>query len=387
MTKILHVTTTDLSLELLLGPQLEAFVRQGYEVIAASAPGPYVAAVERRGVRHIALQHATRSMEPTEDARFTLELYRVVRSERPDVVHLHNPKPGWFGRPAARLAGAPVVVNTVHGIYASPDDSWPRRAIVYALERFAASFSDAELVQSLEDVRLLRNTLRVPAERLVHLGNGVDLERFDPDRVDRAAVDQLRSRWLDGDPAGTLVVGVVGRLVWEKGLAEVFEASRQLRTEGVPVRFVLVGPLEPSKADSVDADELARQHAETGALAVGEHHDMDVVHAAFDLFVLASHREGFPRSAMEAAAMGRAVIATNIRGCREVVDDGRTGVLFPRGNAAALADAVRSLVEDPKARAAMGAAGHERARSHFDQRRLVETTIATYERLLVASAR
>ena len=97
--KVLHVTTVDMSLELLIGPQLRAFAAAGYEVVGASAPGPYVAGLEADGIRHIPLHHATRSMDPIRDARFVAELYRVLRRERPDIVHLHNPKPGWFGRP------------------------------------------------------------------------------------------------------------------------------------------------------------------------------------------------------------------------------------------------------------------------------------------------
>jgi glycosyltransferase involved in cell wall biosynthesis len=179
---VIHVTTTDMSLELLLGPQLEAFARAGYEVIGASAPGPYVEALTRRGITHVPLAHATRSMAPLEDGRALLELGRLFRRMRPDIVHTHNPKPGLYGRLAARLARVPVVVNTVHGLYALPEDPWPKRAIVYGLERVAAACSDAELLQNPEDVPTLRR-LRVPAARLTVLGNGIDLQRFDPGAV------------------------------------------------------------------------------------------------------------------------------------------------------------------------------------------------------------
>ncbi len=126
---VIHVTTTHMSLELLLGPQLEAFATAGYEVLGASAPGPYTAALAERGIRHLHLQHATRAMAPARDVLALVELARLFRRLRPAVVHTHNPKPGLYGRIAARLAGVPVVVNTVHGLYALPDDPPAKRAV------------------------------------------------------------------------------------------------------------------------------------------------------------------------------------------------------------------------------------------------------------------
>src|SRR5688572_28779490 len=179
---VVHVTTIDMSLELLLGPQLEAIGQAGYRVIGASAPGPYVEALCRRGIAHVPLAHATRAMAPLEDARALIELVWLFRRLRPAIVHTHNPKPGLYGRIAARIARVPVVINTVHGLYALPGDPWPKRAVVYGLERLAATCSQAELLQNPEDLPTLRR-LRVPEERLAVLGNGIDLRRFDPTTV------------------------------------------------------------------------------------------------------------------------------------------------------------------------------------------------------------
>lgn len=183
---LIHVTTTDMSLALLLGPQLSAFAAAGYDVIGVSAPGPYVADLERAGIRHIGLRHATRSVSPLDDARAAAELYRLLRRLRPDIVHTHTPKPGIYGRLGGRAARVPVVVNTVHGLYATTEDPWARRAAVYGLERLAATCSDAELVQNEEDLATL-TALRVPADRLHLLGNGIDLDRFTPGPESRAA--------------------------------------------------------------------------------------------------------------------------------------------------------------------------------------------------------
>ena len=114
--RLVQVTTSDMSLVLLLGPQLRAFVQEGMEVVAVSAPGPWVGEMESWGIRHVPLKHATRSMAVGEDVMAFGELVRLFRRLRPDIVHTHNPKPGVYGRVAARLAGVPAVVNTVHGL-------------------------------------------------------------------------------------------------------------------------------------------------------------------------------------------------------------------------------------------------------------------------------
>jgi glycosyltransferase involved in cell wall biosynthesis len=382
--KVIHVTTTDVSLELLLGPQLRAFAEAGYEVVGASAPGPYVEAIEAAGIRHEPLHHATRAMSVARDARATREMFQLFRREQPDIVHLHNPKPGWFGRPAAAAARVPGIVNTVHGLYATEDDRLALRAVVYALERFAAAWSDVELVQNPEDVARLR-WLRVPSAKLVTLGNGIDLRRFDPAAVDPEAIARCRAE-LGGDE-GTVLVGAVGRLVWEKGLREVFEAARLLRSRCPRARLAVIGPLDPEKSDGLTAPDLARISEETGVVFPGERRDIEVVYGALDAYVLASHREGFPRSAMEAAAMGCPVIATDIRGCRQVVDHGSNGLLFPVGDAAALADAIASVVEDDARRASMGEAAIAKAAVEFDQSRVIDLTLDAYERVLAAPRR
>lgn len=384
MTLLVHLTTADISLELLLGPQLSAFVDAGYEVVGVSAPGPFVEQVEARGVRHVALAHATRSMAPHHDLLALAELRRLFRDLRPDIVHTHNPKPGVYGRLAARAAGVPVVVNTVHGLYALPDDRLAKRAVVYGLERLAASCSDAELVQNPEDVTTLRRVLHVPASKVTLLGNGVDLERFHP--VGDGGATRRRVRAGLGLSDDAVVVGAVGRLVLEKGYQELFGAWRVVRDHHPGAELVVVGPHDPEKSDAVPAAVLeeARDH---GVHLVGMRHDVEDLYRAWDLYVLASHREGYPRSAMEAAASGLPVVATDIRGCRQVVDHGSTGLLVPVRSADDLAAAVGGLVGDPDRRRSMGAAALERARSRFDQRRVVDITIRTYERLLRASLR
>jgi glycosyltransferase involved in cell wall biosynthesis len=377
--RVVHLTTSDISLSLLLGPQLRAFSAAGYEVVGVSAPGPHVAELESWGISHHPLASLTRSMAPLRDARAFVELRSLFRTLAPDLVHTHNPKPGVYGRLAARAAGVPVVVNTVHGLYALPDDRLAKRALVYGLERIAATCSDAELVQNPEDVETLRG-LGVPERKLHLLGNGIDLRRFDPSRVDGARTAELRQSF--GAGPGDVVCGVVGRLVWEKGYREVFAAAESLRAMAPNVKVVVVGPTDEAKGDSVDAEAIERAERDGGITFLGMRDDVDDLYAAMDLYVLASYREGWPRSAMEAAAMRLPVVVTDIRGCRQVVDDGATGLLVPARDPEALARGVATLAADAGKRAEMGAEARAKAEREFADQRVIDITLEVYAELL-----
>lgn len=372
-----HVTTTDISLALLLGPQLEAFGKAGYEVVGLSGPGPFVPEIEALGARHVTLRNSTRSKSVRADLRAAWELWTWIRNERPDIVHTHNPKPGVYGRIAAALAGVPLVVNTVHGLYATPDDRLVKRMAVYSLERLAAAFSDAELVQNPEDLATLRR-LRVPAAKLHLLGNGIDLCRFSPESVDPHVRARIRQELGAADD--TVVVTAVGRLVREKGYQELFAAAADVVGSNPKVIFAIAGPIEPTKDDALTEDEL-RSAEKSGIRLLGHRTDVEAIYAASDLYVLASHREGFPRSAMEASAMGLPVVASDIRGCRQVVEHGRTGLLVPVRDPDSLAQAILSLAGDPFRRSEMGTNGRSKAEREFDQSEVIERTLGVYRRV------
>ena len=302
---------------------------------------------------------------------------QLFRRTRPDVVHTHNPKPGVLGRIAARIAGVPNVVNTVHGLYAQPEDRRRRRWAVYGAERLAARFSDVELVQNPEDVATLgRLGLREGQVRL--LGNGVDLDRFRPGRF--GVAERRRRREALGIGPESVVCGVVGRLVREKGYVEVLEAAAALRTIAPAVQVVIVGPSDPDKADAVPAARLDAARRD-GVCFLGRRDDMEEIYPLFDVYALASYREGFPRSAMEAAACGLPLVVTDIRGGRQVVEHGRSGLLVPVRDGAALAEAIAMVSGDPLRRRAMAERSLAKARSEFDQRAQIERTLAVYDEL------
>ena len=366
--KIAHLTTVDSSLRYLLLAQLEGAVRLGHDVVGISAAGPDVAVIERSGVRFVDLAGSTRRMSLRDDLRSAAALWRILRRERPDVLHTHNPKPGLYGRVLGRVARVPRVVHTTHGLYATERDRRPKRLAVYSLEALASRFSHCELVQNPEDYELMRRYRIVARHKIELLGNGIDLVRFAPAVVAQHRADARRELGFDD---AEVVVGCVARLVEEKGIPELVEATCR---DGSGVRLLLVGPTDPAKADAVDAALLERA-LRSGAVLPGHRDDVERTYAAMDVFCLPSHREGFPRSAMEAAACGLPVVATDIRGCRQAVEDGCTGTLVPVGDPDAIAGALAAYL-DPARRAAHGAAGRRLAERDFDERRVVALVLA-----------
>jgi glycosyltransferase involved in cell wall biosynthesis len=240
---------------------------------------------------------------------------------------------------------------------------------VYTLEWTASRFSDAELIQSPEDFELLAQRGIMPRSKLRLLGNGVDLERFSPSLEVREVV---RSELGLSD--GQIAVGLVARLVEEKGVPELIQAAERLDHRYV---VFIVGPKDHEKADAVSEGLLARAEA-SGVRFLGMRKDVERIYRGLDIFVLPSHREGFPRAAMEAAASGLPVIATDIRGCRQVVEDGMNGLLFPVKDVDALTAAIDRVGSDDELRSQMSRASVDRARAHFDERQIVTRVMGAY---------
>jgi len=364
--RVVHLATSDLTVRFLLLPQLRRLLEDGWDVAAVSAPGPWTDEVEAAGIRHIAWPNATRAWDPAADLRAARELGAILRRERPAVLHCHSPKAGVLGRLVGRRAGVPVVVNTVHGFYASPGDRVLRRWPVMTAEWLAARRSRLELYQSAEDLVWARRLgVAVPGRSRL-LGNGVDLRRFTD--VDPEARDRVRRSLGIAD--GTIVVGTVGRITHEKGFGELVGAAARVRAGRDEIRFLVVGAAHPGGIDeAVLAD--AAGHVDL----LGWRTDVPEVLSAMDVFVLASWREGVPRSAIEAAAAGLPLILTDIRGCREVGGD--AAVFVPPRDEMRLAEAILGLTGDGGARRRLGDAARRRALERFDEARVCDVVAAS----------
>ncbi|MCC7451603.1 MAG: glycosyltransferase family 4 protein [Anaerolineae bacterium] len=379
MPKVAHVTTIDLSLRYLLLNQLISIQQAGYAVYGISAPGPDVPTVEANGIHHIAVP-MTRNFTPLADLIALFRLYRVMRRERFTIVHTHTPKPGLLGQIAARLAGVPIVINTLHGFYFHDNMRPFWRRFYITAEKIAARCSDVILSQSSEDIQTAIDEKICRPDQIKHLGNGIDVRRFDRAALDPAVVAQKRAAL--GIPDSVPVVGFVGRLVREKGILELFEAARMVLDRVPNARFLIVGPIDHEKRDALTPDSAKDYGIAEACVFTGLRQDMPDLYALMDVFVLPSYREGFPRSPMEASAMGVPCVVTKIRGCTEAVEHDQNGLLVPLGNVQALADAMICLLTDKDKAARMGQTARQIALERFDEQHVFDTVKAEYKRLL-----
>jgi glycosyltransferase involved in cell wall biosynthesis len=377
--RVAHITTVDQSLRYLLLNQMRSIAQAGYEVTGISAPGSDVPVIESMGIRHIAVP-LTRRLTPLADLRALVQLYRIFRREQFTIVHTHTPKPGLLGQLAARMAGAPVVVNTIHGFYFHEHMPPAQRRFYIAMERIAARCSDLILSQSREDLDTAIRLGICPRERIQLLGNGIDIQRFDRNRVDPATLAHLRSTL--GLPSGVPVIGFVGRLVVEKGILELARAVQQVQSRFGPVTLLIVGGVDREKAGALNHEDIQAAAGTATCIFAGVRQDMPDMYALMDVFALPSYREGFPRAPMEASAMGVPCVVTNVRGCREAVEHERNGLIVPLRDVDALAEALIRLLRDHDRRRAMGDAGRRMAHEQFDERLVFQRVLAAYHRLL-----
>lgn len=374
-----HITTIDMSLRYLLLNQMCFLQKAGYQVLGISSPGPEVLSIEASGIRHISVP-MTRNLTPVADMISLWRLYRVLKKEGFKIVHTHNPKPGFLGQIAAKMANVPIVVNTLHGFYFHDNMPQAQCKFYMTMEKIAAHCSDVILCQSQEDIKTAINNGISPPEKIKHLGNGIDVELFNPDNL--LSREILQKRLELGLPTDAPIVGFVGRLVKEKGLLELFQAARLVRDQVPNVHFLIVGPVDTEKPDYLTPDATERFGVSDICIFTGMRKDMPELYSLMDVFVLPSHREGFPRTPMEASAMKVSCVVTDIRGCREAVEHGKNGFLVPLGDVKALGNAIIELLTDPEKARRMGEEGRRIALERFDERMVFEKIKAEYARLL-----
>ena len=381
--RLLHLAAADSMLNPNLREQLIFLRDEGCEVHTASIDGPLARRLrDEDGFAWTALP-LSRELAPLSDLRAVRCIENLCRGKKFDLVHTHTPKGNFAGLWGARLACVPVVLQTLHGFYFHERMNAVARRAWIGIEKFNASHADFTLCQNPEDVATALEEGIIPADRLALLGNGIDVQRFTP--PDDAA--RIKAREKFGLPLGARVVGMVGRFVREKGFPEFLQAAMTLEKDYPDVYFLAVGHRLSSERSGeefdFDAGSSASNNARPRRLTVlTDRDDMPEIYASMDIHVLPSHREGFPRSMLEAAASGLPQVATHIRGCRQVVIEGQNGFLVQPLDVAALCAGLRRLLDDAPLRARMGRAARALALEKFDRQNVFNRLRSCYQRLL-----
>jgi glycosyltransferase involved in cell wall biosynthesis len=359
----------------------------GHEVLLISPDGPYGEKLRALGLRWQPLPMDRRSLNPLREGLLLWHLVRLLRRERPDVVHGFTIKSAVYGSLAARLAGVPARVNAVAGMgYVFISDSAKARLlrpVVRALLKLALGGRNARLIlQNPDDVALFEQARLVdPAHIRLIPGSGVDCTRFAPGVEAVGGKGELDSR-LRGKEGSRLRVLLPARLLWDKGLAEYAQAARLLHAQGRSIDFLLAGTPDPGNPAAVPEAEV-RQWVGAGVVQwLGHVDDMPALLRSVDIVALPSYREGLPKGLIEAAASGCALVTTDVPGCRDVVTHEVDGLLVPVRDGEALAGAIARLQDDPGLRTRLADAGRRKALVQFDERIVVRDTLAVYRELI-----
>ena len=358
---------------------------EGHEVIMCAPAGPYIQKLAALGFLCYVAPMGRRSLNPLSELRLVIWLYRLLRSERIEVVHGFTIKCVVYASIAGRLAALrnalPVRVNSVTGMgyVFSSDDLSARllRPIVKALFRFSLSGSGSNIIlQNPDDLAFFTDIIGIPADRTSLIaGSGVDLQRFQP----RTPAER------DARTGGRVRVLLAARLLWDKGIAEFIESARRLRADGKNFELLLAGTPDVGNPAAVPEAEVRAWVDEALVNWLGHVDDMPALFRTIDIVVLPSYREGLPKTLIEAAACGLPLITTDVPGCREVITDGVEGLLIAARDGAALARAIARLGDDPMLRERQGEAARRRAIAEFDDRSVNSRTVAVYQRTLLAS--
>lgn len=377
--RMLQVCAVDFTAYHLLSPLMRGARDAGWEVEFACARGPWVRTLEDEGFRHRAVP-IRRSASPTAQLRAAAALGWQLRRDPPALIHTHTPAGGLVGRAASFAVPTVPVVHTFHGL---PFEGAPRRPVeraFVAVERVLARRTAFFFSQAEGDLRRACDDGYARRHDSLVIGNGIAVERFAPDPAARAAV--RAELGLDYDD---VLILSIGRLVREKGHLDLAEAALSLGA-GLRPHVAIAGAALPSDRTGVEAELREHPAALSGRVRLlGHRADAPRLLAAADIFVLASYREGLPRSVIEAMAAALPVVVTDIPACRELVEEGASGLLVPPREPAALARALARLVGDPALRQALGARSRQLALERHHESDVIARQLAVLARLMPAA--
>ena len=381
--KVVHIANFDLGLKVHLGNYMRYLCDQGYSISAITHPGSWLTrdTTILDGI-FVKIMTFDPRISPLVDFKTLLHLICYLRKEKFDIVHTHTIKPGFLGRIAAKIVGVPVIVHTVHGFYSFEGMSQIQNGFYALFEKIGSACSDLILSQNKQDIACAVDSNICSSDKIHYLGNGIDLNRFDPSRVSQSKVMALRNEF--GILPHEKIIGFASRWAKEKGLIEFLEAANYLKLNGYKAKYLIVGNSQPRKNSALSAQKLMNQYAiRNNTILAGYREDIPELLSLMDIVVYPSHgREGIPRILMESSALGRPIVATRVRGILEAVENGVTGVLVPKADGRSLAKAIIKLIEDQDYATELGQRARQRATLNFDERFFFHKTDIEYRRLL-----
>lgn len=372
--KVLQVSAIDLTIYKFILPLMKRLKGEGVEVCFACRDLGYMNVIEESGFRGFKLG-IKRNVNPISAILTVFQLYKILKIEKVDIIHVHTPVAAVLGRIAAKLAGTSHIVYTVHGFYVN-------NCFFYNIEKlFCKYFTDFIFTVNSEDLEFAIREGFAAKDRITSINSiGIDTYKFDPAAI--LPADREKVRETLGIQAKDKVIGFVGRVVQEKGVIDLYKAFKGMADNNPDVKLLLAGPWDLGERDTCTKkllDDMIRQDEMRGrVLFTGHREDIPTLLSVIDIFVLPSYREGMPVSLLEAMAMELPVIATDIRGCREEIDE-HSGLLYKPGDITGLRNAIETLLKDRKRAAEMGKIARCRVVELFEQHKSIEKQMELYK--------
>jgi glycosyltransferase involved in cell wall biosynthesis len=343
-------------------------IKEGYQVHLACAITDQKQYLEEQGITVHPLPLHRSSSTPLGESKAFLAIFKLIRQLNPRIVHSVTIKPVLYGGIVARLLNPPQKVFSISGlgfVFTSQGFvSVLRRLVVAGLYKLALGGKASDIIvqnnsdeQTLKDIKALQNN-RITLIK----GSGINLENYPS----------------TPEPQGKPVILLVARLLKDKGVLEFAQAAKILQRKGIDARMCLVGDLDPENPNSLTSEELQKLRTLKNIELWGYRNDIPQVMAAANIITLPSYREGLPKCLIEAAASQRAIVTTNVPGCRDAIIPNKTGVLVPPRNPSALAEAIEQLITNTKLRSEMAQHGREWATNAFNIKDVIDTHMNIY---------
>ncbi len=354
-------------------PIAQAALKQGYEVHIATRITDKKATLESQGLIVHDLPIARGKSGLIKEIATLIQLVRILRDVRPSILHTVTIKPVLYGGIAARFAGVKCVVVAISGLGYLFTTHKPsirlKRKLIGWLYRSALKQQYIKVIfQNHDDKKILTKLVELGKNKVVVIpGSGIDLEKF-------VAISEPKNEYIK--------VVMASRLLTDKGVNEFVNAARQLQHKGITATCQLAGSVDPGNPASITQDQIETWKQEGVVELLGQCGDMTTLFSQAHIVALPSYREGFPKVLIEAAACGRAIVTTDVPGCRDAIIPDETGLLVPAKDATALANAIQRLILDTELRQRMGKAGRQLAEERYDIRQVVKTHMNIYQELL-----
>ena len=368
--KLLRITTETYSLRILLKGQLKYMSENGMDVYMASTPDIHVPEMVESQNAHFYPLHLSRELTPFKDLIALFKTIKLIRQIKPEIVHTHSPKAGIIGMLAAYICNVPLKMHTVAGLPLM-EVTGPKRKLLNFVESLTYWCSDWVLPNSQELKQfILDNNLSSNKSKVKVLGNGssngIDLNYFyiSPQLLAESRNFRKQHNISEQD----IVLAFMGRLANYKGVNELVKAFKVLQKRHQNLKLVLIGA--PEDLNPLEAEIDSEIISNPSIIAVGHQNDVRKFLVASNIFVFPSYREGFPQALLQANAMGIPCIATNINGCNEMIEDGKTGILIQPKSVEAIVEACERLIEDRQASEKMGTLAQQFVLRNFEQQQL-----------------